>query len=166
MKAARIALLALACTAPLLASAQWMWVDKDGRKVFSDRPPPADIAPNRIVRQPGGMPVPTVEMTAAAPTTAASSGLAVPKLSGTDKGLEEKRKQNLAAEAEKKKADDATLASARSENCSRAKAAKVNFDSGRRIARTNEKGEREFLDENQRGAEARRLDSIIAKDCV
>ncbi|MDB5900627.1 MAG: hypothetical protein JWP41_4229 [Ramlibacter sp.] len=166
MKAVRLALLSLACSAPLLASAQWQWLDKDGRKVFSDRPPPADIAPNRIVTQPG-VRLGTAETTAAAPpTAAASNGLAVPKLSGVDKTLDDKRKQILAAEGEKKKADEAKLASARTENCSRAKATKANFDSGRRIARTDEKGERVFLDDNQRAAEARRVDEIIAKDCV
>jgi hypothetical protein len=166
MKAVRLALLSLACSAPLLASAQWQWLDKDGRKVFSDRPPPSDIAPNRIVRQPGMRPV-AVETTAeAAPTAAGSNGLAVPKLSGVDKTLDEKRKQIAAAEAEKKKAEEAKLASARSDNCSRAKATKANFDSGRRIARTDEKGERVFLDDEQRAAEARRLEGIIAKDCA
>jgi hypothetical protein len=164
MKFARLALLALACSAPLLASAQWQWLDKDGRKVFSDRPPPTDIAPNRIVKQPGMAPV-AVETTATAATTAAPAA-ALPKPSGTDKALEEKRKQLQAAEAEKKKAEDAKVASARSENCGRAKATKANFDSGRRIARTNEKGEREFLDDNQRAAESKRLDVIIARDCA
>jgi hypothetical protein len=165
MKAARLALVALACSAPLLASAQWQWVDKDGRKVFSDRAPPSDIAPNRIVRQPGG-PAAAPVAEPAATTAAAAPAAAVPKLSGTDKGLEEKRKQLQAAEAEKKKAEDEKFALARSASCSRAKTAKATHDTGMRIMRTNEKGEREFLDDGQRAAEAKRLDEVIAKDCA
>jgi hypothetical protein len=32
----RATLMALVCAAPALCMAQWQWVDKDGRKVFSD----------------------------------------------------------------------------------------------------------------------------------
>jgi hypothetical protein len=39
------------------------------------------------------------------------------------------------------------------------------MDSGMRIARVNAKGEREILDDNQRVAEQRRLQSVIDSDC-
>ena len=39
------------------------------------------------------------------------------------------------------------------------------LDSGVRIARTNEKGEREFMDDAARAAEAKRTQDIIASDC-
>ncbi|WP_157774172.1 DUF4124 domain-containing protein [Paracidovorax citrulli] len=39
MKLHRLLVLACACSWALGASAQWQWIDKDGRKVFSDRPP-------------------------------------------------------------------------------------------------------------------------------
>jgi hypothetical protein len=167
MKAAHLALLALACSAPLLASAQWQWLDKDGRKVFSDRAPPADIAPNRILKQPGVRPAAVVETTAAAPAVAAaaSSGLNVPKLAGKDATLEEKRKQAEAAEADKRKAQEASVAAVRAENCQRARAGKATIDSGVRMVRANEKGEREVLDDKQREAEGRRMDETIARDC-
>ena len=38
MKMHKLLLLAVACTWALGAAAQWQWIDKDGRKVFSDRP--------------------------------------------------------------------------------------------------------------------------------
>ena len=164
MKAARIALLALVCSAPLAASAQWQWVDNSGRKVFSDQPPPADIAPERILRRPGqrgqaaSVPVP-----AAAPEAAATAAL--PKPSGKDSALEAKKKEAEAAAAEKKKAEETRIAALRMENCNRAKASKANFDSGVRLSRLNEKGEREILDDNQRAAEVKHLNDIIARDC-
>ncbi len=39
------------------------------------------------------------------------------------------------------------------------------MDSGMRVARVNDKGEREILDDNARAAEQRRLQSIIDSDC-
>jgi type IV secretory pathway VirB10-like protein len=166
MKAARIALLALACCLPLAASAQWQWLDNAGRKVFSDRPPPPDVPANRILKQPGvrstAAAAPAApEAVAAAPAAAAS----LPKPSGKDKVLEEKKKQAEAAEAEKKKAEEAKVAAARADNCARARSSKATFDSGVRVSRTNEKGEREILDDAQRAAEVKHLDTIIARDC-
>ena len=173
MKTLRPLVLALACVLPALASAQWLWLEKDGRKVFSDRPPPADIPANRVLKQPGSRAVaaPTEGADAASGTSTAAGAPAAagsaPKLavSGKDKELEEKKKQADAAEAEKKKAQDSKVAAARIENCNRAKQSKASFDSGQRIARTNEKGEREYLDDNDRAVEVKRLEGVIARDC-
>ena len=150
-----------ACLYALTASAQWQWLDKDGRKVFSDRPPPADVPDKNILKRPGSrgsaLPVPA---TPAAPAAAA----AAPQ-TGVDKSLEEKRKQAEAAEAAKRKAEEDRIAKARQENCARAQQAKTNFDSGIRISKLNEKGEREFLDDTARAAEGERLQSIINQNC-
>src|SRR4051812_19541978 len=98
MKAAPIALLVLACTLPLAAAAQWQWLDKDGRKVFSDKAPPPDIAPERVLKAPKGqMPV----VAAPAPGTAegepvkaaANAPGALPKPLGRDAALEERKRQ-------------------------------------------------------------------------
>ncbi|ARU04211.1 hypothetical protein CCO03_05545 [Comamonas serinivorans] len=35
--------LASLCLVSAQAFAQWQWVGSDGRKAFSDRPPPADV---------------------------------------------------------------------------------------------------------------------------
>lgn len=168
MKAARIALLALVCTVPLAASAQWQWLDQSGRKVFSDKAPPPDIAPNRILKRPAGAPAPAAQSEAPAPTAtaAAPTAAALPKPSGKDAALEEKRKQAEAAEAAKRKAEEEKLAVAKADNCNRARASKAAFDSGVRITRVNEKGEREFLDDAQRAAELQRLESMITRECA
>lgn len=168
MKAARIALLALVCSVPLAASAQWMWLDKGGRKVFSDQPPPADVAPERILKQPGQRygtaPAPVATPTAAAAAAPANAAANLPKPTGKDKVLDEKKKQLEAADADKKKAEEAKVAALRSENCSRAKASKATYESGVRLTRVN-KGEHEFLDDNQRNAEIKVLNDVIARDC-
>ncbi|MBA3772786.1 MAG: DUF4124 domain-containing protein [Ramlibacter sp.] len=167
MKLLRLTLIGLACALPAICLAQWQWVDKDGRKVYSDQAPPAGTPAKNILRQPGvrGTPVSAeVPETAKVPASAPAAASA-PKLSGKDKQLEDKKKQAEAAEAEKKKADEEQLARARADNCARARRAKTGIDSGVRIARTNDKGEREIMDDAARAAEAKRLDAVIAVDC-
>jgi hypothetical protein len=175
MKLLRATLLGLALGLPAVSFAQWQWIDKDGRKVFSDQSPPGDIPAKNILRRPGtrAAPAPVAEAeaepAAAAAATAASqaakAAASAPRLSGKDKELEEKKKQALAAEAEKKKAQEEEVAKARAENCARATRAKVTFDSGVRISHANDKGEREILSDTARAAEAKRLSAIIASDC-
>lgn len=174
MKAARLALLALACTLPLAAAAQWQWVDKDGRKVFSDKMPPPDIPPERILKGPKGQmqilaPAPAATAPTATDETPApvSAGAApMPRPVGKDKALEERKKQAAAAEARKKTDEEAKYAAVRAENCNRARSAKANYSSGGRLMRVDEKGERQYLSDDDRAAEIRRMDEVIARDCV
>lgn len=181
MKTHKILLLAVACTWAMSAAAQWQWIDKDGRKVFSDRPPPQEIPEKSILKQPGGnapaRPAPSAAQAATdgtpsattTPTTPATSAPKPPASapgSGKDKELEEKKAQAEAAEAAKKKAEDAKIAQAKAENCTRARAAKAAFDAGKPITQTNAQGERIFLDGPARAAEAKRIDGIVASDCA
>ncbi|MEO6972581.1 MAG: DUF4124 domain-containing protein [Rhodoferax sp.] len=167
----RAVLFGVACLMSVSAIAQWQWIDKDGHKVFSDRAPPADTPEKNILRQPAAaahvtsLPsatmVPAVNSNPSAPKV---EGVA-PKLSGKDKELEEKKKQAEDATAAKKKADDEKVAKAKADNCARARQSKVGLDSGVRIARTNDKGEREIMDDTARAAETQRVQSIINSDC-
>jgi len=159
--------LTLACllAVPALAGAQWMYLDKDGRKVFSDKAPPPETPPGKILRQPG-MKKPAADAAQAdVPAQAATAAASAPKISGKDKELEQRRKQAEAAEAEKNKAQAEAQARTQAENCTRARQMKATYDSGQRIARTNAKGEREILDDAQRASEVKRIDGIIAADC-
>ena len=179
MKTHKLLLLAIACTWALGAAAQWQWIDKDGRKVFSDRPPPQEIPQKNILKQPGGAqparPAPAAAASdsadATAPAGAGATAAAPPKQAasaprtGKDKALEEKKAQADAAEAAQKKAEEDKLAKAKAENCTRARQAKADYDSGRPIMQTNAQGERVFMDEAGRAAETKRLDGIIASDC-
>lgn len=150
------------------AMAQWQWIDKDGHKVFSDRAPPPDVADKNIVkRPPGRIPAPAAPTADAAPAdgTAVAPALVSSAPKGIDKDLEAKKKQAADAEAAKRKADEEKLTKARVENCARAKQAKVTFDSGVRVARTNPSGEREVMDDAARAAELKRIQGIIDADC-
>jgi hypothetical protein len=162
MKLLRSTLLGLACSLPAICLAQWQWIDNDGRKVFSDQSPPANIPAKNILRQPGVRGPSVAAEAAAEPVKVQASA---PKITGKDKQLEEKKKQAEAAEAEKKKAEEEQVAKQRSDNCVRAKRAKAEMDSGIRIARMNDKGEREIMDDAARAVESKRIDGIVASDC-
>ncbi|MDO5691892.1 MAG: DUF4124 domain-containing protein [Pseudomonadota bacterium] len=161
----------------MAAHAQYQWVDKDGRRVFSDRPPPADVPQKNVLQQPRmstgapvarAAPAPAAAPTAAAseaPSAAASPAAAASAPPAVDKTLEEKKKQAEAAEAAKRKAEEEKIAAARAESCKRAMNAKASLESGMRMARLNDKGEREVLDDNQRAAEMKRTQQIIDQDC-
>ena len=95
-------------------------------------------------------------LTAAAP-------LLAPKAS--DPELEARRKKAEQEITDKKKAEDAKVAATRAENCNRAKANMRMIDSGVRMTRTNDKGEREFLDDSARAAETRRTREVMASEC-
>ena len=161
MKLYKLLALALGCAVSWNAAAQWQWIDNGGSKVFSDRAPPPEIPAKNILRQPGGT---SKTMSVAPPAVPASPALA-PKITGIDKALEEKKKQAEDAEAAQRKAELDKNAAARAENCIRAKQSKLNFDSGMRIARTNDKGEREILDDAARASELKRTQDVITSDC-
>jgi hypothetical protein len=161
MKLHKMLVIVLGCGLSLSAFAQWQWIDNTGSKVFSDRAPPPDIPAKNILKQPGG----TLKIKTVVETSTAASAPSAPKISGVDKALEEKKKQADEAEAAKRKADSDKTASARAENCVRARESKASYDSGIRIARVNEKGEREIMDDAARNAESQRIQGIISSEC-
>lgn len=153
--------------------AQWQWLDKDGRKVFSDRAPSPEVPDKDILKRPNVMPK------AAPPETrdaveneggAAAEGAPLalrpaPLSAGMDKDLEAKKKQMADTEAAKRKSEEERITKTKIENCARAKQAKTSFDSGARISRTNAAGEREVLDDATRAAELKHVQRIIQSEC-
>lgn len=152
----------------LSAAAQWQWIGKDGRKVFSDRPPPADIQDKDILKQPGGRGgrasvAPAVtEIPGPSVATAKPN---VPKISGKDAELEAKKKKLEEEEAAKKKVEEEKVAKTKAANCEQAKKGMATIQSGVRVATTNAKGEREIMDDNARAAESKRIQAIVDRDC-
>jgi hypothetical protein len=168
--ASRTLLLAVAAVSfALPAMAQWQWIDKDGRKVYSDRSPPADIQEKNILKRPGGarmaaVPIPSEEpATDAKPKTSTNAN--TPKLSGKDAQLEAKKKQADDEEAAKKKAEEEKIAAVKADNCERAKKGVANLKSGARLSVTNAKGEQEVMDDAAKAAESKRLQGIADSQC-
>ena len=156
--------LGLALALPVLA--QWKWRDKAGQTQYSDLPPPAGTAEADILLRPNaGQRRATAAPAAAAAASDAAS--AAPRLApkASEPELEAKRRKVDEESAAQKKADEARMAAARADNCTRAKAQVRAMESGVRVARTNEKGEREFLDDAARAAEAQRSRGVVASDC-
>jgi len=140
------------------AQAQWKWRDRNGQVTASDLPPPKDIPDKDVLQRPD----PAVRKPAAAASAPASAASA---RSTTDPELEARRRNAEAEAAAKLKAEDARLARDRAENCQRARNQLATLESGQRIARMNDKGEREFLDDKAIADEARRARGVIAGDC-
>lgn len=166
MKIRNAMVLGVIWAASLSAMAQWQWVDKDGRKVYSDRPPPADVPEQSILKHPGyrgGSGNPPAAAPAAAASTTANT--ASPRPSGKDRELEEKKKQAEQQEAAQKKAEEERYQKTRAENCARARQAKATIDTGGRIATIDKSGERVIMDDNARAAESKRLQGVIQSDC-
>lgn len=169
-------LLAMAlCLLSFHTQAQWQWVDKDGRKVFSDRAPGPEVPERNILKQPGrpAAVLPVADATTGeAPTNAAVASApaapeaAKPQLTTVDKELIENKKKAEAAEAAKVKAEQDQVAKLKSDNCERATASKKLLDSGVRVSlTTNAKGEREVLDDSGRAAELKRIAAVIDANC-
>lgn len=153
------------------AFAQWMWLDKDGRKVFSDRAPPPEVPAKSILKQPG-MPARSAsdaagpsDGAAGARSDAPDAAKAAPGKSGLDKAVEERKRQAEAADNEKKKAEEARIASQKADNCARARQNMATLQSGIRLAQVNENGERIILDDSARNAEVSRAQATIDSDC-
>lgn len=163
-----LALMALSFSS--LSVAQWQWVDKDGRKIFSDRAPPPDVPEKSILKRPGkavsAPPNAADEAAGSADTEQPVANVPTPKVLAVDKALEAKKKQAAQAEADKRKAEQERVQAARAENCARAKQAKMTYESDVRIVRTNAEGQREVLDGAARAAELQRIERIIAQDCA
>ncbi len=156
--------------ASLPAQAQWKWRDRSGTIQYSDRPPPPDVAQKDIIERPA-----SVERRAAAAAAAASAasapaggvaqgpGASAP--TGVDPELEARRRKAEQEDAAKRHAEDAKIAAQRADNCQRARGQLRALEDGLRLVRTNEKGEREVLDDQGRAEETARTRAVIASDC-
>jgi hypothetical protein len=158
----------------LPAAAQWMWRGADGRVNASDRPPPPGVADKDILKRPLADTRPRAPVAAAGTAGAASAAAGpapapAPAASAPVTALErEAQARKLAAETEraaKARADEDRLAAVRASNCRTARSQVASLESGVRVVRTNEKGEREVIDDRARQEELKRARDAIASDC-
>jgi Domain of unknown function (DUF4124) len=151
----------------LPAEAQWKWRDKGGHVQYSDLPPPAGTPDQDILARPNtqrrsAITSPFLPASAASALSAASNPLR-PRM--VEPELDAKLKKAEADQAAKVKADEERVAVAKADNCAHARTQLRTLDSGVRLARSNEKGEREILDDKQRADETKRAKDAIAADC-
>jgi hypothetical protein len=126
-------ILIVACAlalAPLASAQMYKYVDKNGKTVYTDQPPPdADPKAMHVPSSSGGNPT--------APKTAVQQ----------DKELQKGRDKTV--EASKKADETATRAKAEEERCNSAKAAYAQYQLGGRITKLNDKGEKIFLGDDE-----------------
>ena len=162
-------LIALAClaTLPGPADAQWRWRDKTGQVNASDRPPPQDIPEKDIISRPAPADLRRAGAAAAAAPASGASAPAVASAPPTalEREVQARKKAADQEQAAKAKADEERVSTQRADNCRAARGHLSALESGQRIARTNDKGEREVLDDKGRAEELRRAREVIASDC-
>jgi hypothetical protein len=167
-----VLLVAAGVIAPGLAMAQYQWVDDNGRMVFSDRPPPASVAPSKVKVIPVKAPTKPAEKAAevdakplANQVATNSPSPAAPK-STADKDLEAKKRALDAEEAAKKQKAEAERQTKMAAACTDTSSGIRSLESGTRIATTNVKGEREFLGDEEKSKRLNDLKKDFAENCA
>lgn len=161
---AGLLLLALAAS-PAQAGMQWKWRDASGAIQYSDRPPPPGTPDSAILTRPtpSSRQVRVVDAASGASGAAPSSAPAAAKTA--DPELEARRKKSEEERVARQKAEDDKQAKVRADNCERARGYERSLKDGMRIARTNDKGEREILDDKARNEELQRTQETIQSNC-
>ena len=136
---------------------QFRWVDKNGKVQYGDVPPPGIKA--TPMKAPAGPP--------AAPPAPASKDAAKddkkgPPLSPEEAFRKRQEEQKKAAEKASKSQQEAETAN---RACEQARAQLRDLESGIRIGRTNDKGEREFIDDAQRAKEIENAKRSVSEWC-
>jgi hypothetical protein len=146
------------------AFAQWKWRDARGQITVSDRAPPKEVPEKDILERPSqAMRRPE----APEPPASAASAPPAPAVARTalDNEVEARKRAADQQAAAKARAEEQRLATKRAENCRRARDHIAALESGQRIARFNDKGEREVLDDKGRADELRAAREVAASDC-
>lgn len=158
------------------AQSIWKWRDANGRMQMSDRAPPAEVPDKDILQRPGGLRSPQATV-APSPAASAASDAATDADGGngkpagptTDPVLEARKKRLQQEQAAQKQArlaaEQERLAAQRADACQRARNYLTALESGQRVARPNERGEREVLDDAGRAQEIQRGREAVNAQC-
>lgn len=150
-----------AATFAMPAHAQWKWRDANGRITASDLPPPREVPEKDILQRPNAAVRPPP-----APAASAAASAAPPTVKPAgDKELEARKKAAEQQAQAKSKAEEERNAATRAENCRRARSHLATLESGQRMFRVNDKGEREIIDDRTRAQETQRAREVISSDC-
>jgi hypothetical protein len=130
---------------------QYKWIDKDGKVRYGDTPPPG-VTANRM-KPPSGpvAPAPSPEANKQAKPLSPEAAF-------------RKRQEDADKEREKQTKTDQDAQTKR-ENCARAQDALRTLETGQRVARTDTKGERYFLDDGQVAQETARARQSVQQWC-
>ena len=162
MRFAAIAVLTVfACLVTGAQAQVYCWNTKDGKRQCGDTPPPGVKATTiGSPAAPAAPPAPAGQKDAASKD--AKKGPLTPAVQEQDF-----RKRQLEAQKGREKDEQALRdADAKKENCERAREALRILESGQRVARMDQQGERVYLDEAQIGQEAERARQAVQRSCT
>lgn len=152
-----VLMLAVLAFAGMAHAQQYRWVDKNGKVQYGDVPPGGVKA--TPMKAPAGPP--------AAPPAAASKDAAKDDKKAPPLSPEEAFRKRQ--EDQKKAADKASKSQQETESakraCENARSQLRDLEAGIRIGRTNDKGEREFIDDAQRAVETENARKSVAEWC-
>ncbi len=149
------------------AQAQWKWRDAKGNIQYSDTPPPLSTPDKDILQRPPAPVRPTIvvappgSQASAAPAPASTAS--TPSKADLEAAARQKKEQE--GEAARQKEEARKFAEQRRENCARAQANLRDLQSGQRLTRTNDNGERVFMNEAQIAYEVGRARDLITSEC-
>ena len=163
----RLAATALLLFAATCAHAQYVWIEPNGTRQYSDRPPPPGTPASRILKSPGraalapasrAQPAPEATPANAPPTPANAQ----PTLAERDAAY---RARVKARTEQAQKTDQQTqLERASAERCASAREQQAQLASGVRIALYDKNGERSYLSDAERAERSARAGRAL-QDC-
>lgn len=157
------ALLACALGFAVPAMAQYVWLNENGTKQYSDMPPPSSVPDKRIIKAPGNS-LPKNSAKApeggTAPDAAASTKPGAVMTTAERNADFQKRKLEQ-AEKDKKESEDSKSKADKSKNCERARNYQRVLESGQRISQTDKDGERTFMGDDERDHESQEAKRIV-----
>lgn len=146
------------------AAETYKWTDAEGKVHYSDQPPPSSVKNPTTVT-----PRKKTSRSVPSPQGEAKSGAAkpTPTVAKTAQELDAEFKQRKVEAAEKEAAQKkaAQEAESKKKNCDQAKANVARLSNGGRIARANDKGETEYLDDAQISQELVRAREVADSWC-
>jgi hypothetical protein len=145
-----------------ISFAQYVWINEKGVKQFSDKPPPASVPKNKIIKAPNlNHPHSLGNNSNNNDNTESSEGksklseiekLEKPKTIANKNEDFNKRKQER-EELEKKAKEEQTRLADNKKQCDRAKSYQRTLENGNLVTTTNKNGEKIILDGSQRAKE-------------
>jgi len=129
--------LILLLLSPLVLGQVYTWRDANGKTVYSDTPPTGKVEARKLKQQ----------------VPAGDSNDAAARKNLAEKEMGFRKRQAEASETATKEEKSKAETEQRRENCIQAKARLQSLEAGERIAKTNEKGERIYMDDETRAKE-------------
>ena len=142
------------------AQAQYVWIEPNGTRQYSDRPPPPGTPASRILKAPARALPPSTPDAQTGPQ--AKPAEAAPTLAKRDAAYRERTKARV--EQEQKTEQNMQRERATAERCASARALQAQLASGTRIAQYDTAGERRYMSDAERAERTARVNRAL-QDC-